>query len=209
MQEIDEIKATLSSKGSDELLLIWRTNDRYTYTDKAFKAINDILTGRGVTLPVQSPQPVKIVPVKLNQGFGGMLKKGTSLSFAGDELMLHGAILPQGIHVISIIAASALLLSINHFILNNTIRLGSPESLIWALACYAVSLSLVNVIGASKLNGSRVPVCECELSSESRTLTIPVKCRHKTRLVGAAIPADRQDVIDYLHSNIDRLRKRQ
>ncbi len=48
-----QIYSNLNLKDDEELLDIWKTNDRLEWSDKAFKAIEAILTERGVALPEQ------------------------------------------------------------------------------------------------------------------------------------------------------------
>jgi hypothetical protein len=49
----DQIKSKMKDKGTEELLNIWRVNDRSTYAAEAFDAVADILQDRGVEVPSQ------------------------------------------------------------------------------------------------------------------------------------------------------------
>lgn len=52
-KRIEELKHTLSTKVTDELIDIWVENDRTQYCDEAFAAIDAILRERGVERPKQ------------------------------------------------------------------------------------------------------------------------------------------------------------
>ncbi len=52
-----QIYENMDLRDSEELLMIWKTNDRVEWSDEAFEAIDEILRGRGVELPQQS-EPV-------------------------------------------------------------------------------------------------------------------------------------------------------
>ncbi|NOY68403.1 MAG: hypothetical protein GXP53_02765 [Deltaproteobacteria bacterium] len=47
------IRDRFSKKSSDELLLIWTTNDRRRWSNETFDVVEDILVTRGVRLPPQ------------------------------------------------------------------------------------------------------------------------------------------------------------
>jgi hypothetical protein len=47
----------MNIKETDELLEIWRTNDRFEWSDEAFNAVKEILKERGVKIPKQA-EPV-------------------------------------------------------------------------------------------------------------------------------------------------------
>ena len=49
----DRIRSTMKDKSTEELLGIWRANDRSTYSAGAFDAIADELRERGVEVPLQ------------------------------------------------------------------------------------------------------------------------------------------------------------
>lgn len=53
-ERVKEIKSNLDSKETNDLLEIWKKNDRTTYADEAFEAIKQILAERNVSLPPQS-----------------------------------------------------------------------------------------------------------------------------------------------------------
>jgi hypothetical protein len=50
---IETIQANFESKGTEELLEIWKANDRAEYSDEAFAAIEEILTKRMQEVPAQ------------------------------------------------------------------------------------------------------------------------------------------------------------
>ena len=45
----------MEAKSTDELIQIWRENDRTQYVDEAFEAIRQLLKERGETVPPQLP----------------------------------------------------------------------------------------------------------------------------------------------------------
>ena len=53
-KRVEEIKRGLGGWDTAELLEIWNTNDRKSYSDEAFEAIRSILIERGVAIPQQS-----------------------------------------------------------------------------------------------------------------------------------------------------------
>jgi hypothetical protein len=54
-RDLAEIRVTLSQKSTDDLLAIWRENDRAAWRPEAFVASAEILADRGVPLPEQKP----------------------------------------------------------------------------------------------------------------------------------------------------------
>ena len=54
---VSEIRSRLESKSSDELLELWKTNDRSQWSDEAFAAARDILISRQVEVPEQQVPP--------------------------------------------------------------------------------------------------------------------------------------------------------
>lgn len=52
-----QIYENMDLRDSEELIMIWKTNDRVEWSDEAFEVIAEILRGRGVELPQQS-EPV-------------------------------------------------------------------------------------------------------------------------------------------------------
>jgi predicted metal-dependent phosphoesterase TrpH len=50
---VDEIRKSLADKSDEELLQIWKENDRERWSESAFEAIKLILTKRGINLPSQ------------------------------------------------------------------------------------------------------------------------------------------------------------
>jgi hypothetical protein len=52
-----QIYSTLNPKETDELLNIWKTNNRSEWSDEVFAMIKEILQGRGVEIPQQG-QPM-------------------------------------------------------------------------------------------------------------------------------------------------------
>jgi uncharacterized membrane protein YdbT with pleckstrin-like domain len=55
----NQIYNTLDLKETDELLQIWKTNDRSSWSDEAFQAIKKILEQRLGTVPAQDAEEVK------------------------------------------------------------------------------------------------------------------------------------------------------
>lgn len=53
-ERIQEIRRTLDTRDTEELLEIWQKNDRAEWTLEAFAAIREILMARNVNLPVQN-----------------------------------------------------------------------------------------------------------------------------------------------------------
>lgn len=56
-----QIYERMRDKSSEELLTIWKENDRGLWSDEAFKAIEEILSSRKMTLPAQG-QIKKSIP---------------------------------------------------------------------------------------------------------------------------------------------------
>lgn len=52
-KRIQELKSSLDAKETQELLTLWVSNDRETYCDEAFAAIEAILSSRNVEMPEQ------------------------------------------------------------------------------------------------------------------------------------------------------------
>jgi hypothetical protein len=52
----EQIRQNFTAKNSDELLQIWKENDRERWSGDAFEAIKQILIERGLTIPAQSPE---------------------------------------------------------------------------------------------------------------------------------------------------------
>ena len=59
---VEAVRGRLEGMGSEELLRLWRENDRERYAEEAFEAARLILVGRGVEVPAQEPA-VGRVPV--------------------------------------------------------------------------------------------------------------------------------------------------
>lgn len=63
---IEQITENLRKKETEELVEIWKENDRNQYSDEAFEAIRQILAERGQTIPPQKqfiiPQQQFIIP---------------------------------------------------------------------------------------------------------------------------------------------------
>lgn len=73
----------MDSKSTDELLKIWRENDREKYSNNAFEAVKIILQDRKTSLPTQSPEKQdKSTPYRSYLGWTGfaMLAIGIVLS---------------------------------------------------------------------------------------------------------------------------------
>lgn len=56
---LQEIRSNMEQKDTDELLNIWKENDKEQYSETAFEAIKQILIERGETLPPQK-EPLQI-----------------------------------------------------------------------------------------------------------------------------------------------------
>ena len=74
---VEKIKRNLGSGDTTELLEIWNTNDRKSYSDEAFEAIKSILIERGVAIPqqpvyVQTQKEEKIV-ISNNKTTAGLI----------------------------------------------------------------------------------------------------------------------------------------
>lgn len=54
MRRVEELKKTLQSRSTPELLRIWKSNDREMYIEEAFEAVKLILKERGTVLPGHS-----------------------------------------------------------------------------------------------------------------------------------------------------------
>jgi hypothetical protein len=52
---VEDIRKNLTNKTSDELLQIWKENDRERWSEMAFEATKQILNERGIELPPQDP----------------------------------------------------------------------------------------------------------------------------------------------------------
>lgn len=59
-QIVQRIRETMQAKSTDELLRIWEENDRGQYSDEAFEAVTQVLTGRGESLPPQPAPKTKV-----------------------------------------------------------------------------------------------------------------------------------------------------
>ena len=59
----------LNLKETGELLEIWKTNDRLTWTDTTFEVIEEILTGRGIKIPNQDEPVYEHYEESDNYGF--------------------------------------------------------------------------------------------------------------------------------------------
>ena len=55
MKMVEDIRQNLANKTSDELLNIWKENDRQRWSESAFEAVKQILTEQGIELPPQDP----------------------------------------------------------------------------------------------------------------------------------------------------------
>jgi len=71
----DEIYASQNQKATDELLDIWRTNNRLEWSDSTFDVIQEILKDRGVDIPRQNEpilsKPKPVPPEITYMGFVG------------------------------------------------------------------------------------------------------------------------------------------
>jgi len=59
LERVQQIRATLEDRDSEDLLDIWRTNDREEWSPETFEAIREILIARNASIPPQNepPQP--------------------------------------------------------------------------------------------------------------------------------------------------------
>ena len=70
-----KLKESFKQQPTEELLNIWKKNDRYSYRDEAFTAIREILSFRNVNVPTQaeaidSKQP-KVVSAEKKENIRG------------------------------------------------------------------------------------------------------------------------------------------
>ena len=63
-----EIRSRMTPKDTDELLEIWRTNNRFDWSDDAFDVIEQILKERGVEIPEQN-KPISEPKEEENNGY--------------------------------------------------------------------------------------------------------------------------------------------
>lgn len=56
MKMVEDIRRNLRDRSSDELIQIWKENDRERWSGDAFEAIKQILIERGLTIPAQVPE---------------------------------------------------------------------------------------------------------------------------------------------------------
>jgi len=76
---IQEIRRSMESKSTEELLQIWRENDRAQYSEEAFEAIRLLLEERGETV-VPQRQTTHVQPV--DGGIGDFFSFRTMISTA-------------------------------------------------------------------------------------------------------------------------------
>ena len=92
----NRIRAHMEAKGTDELLDIWKANDRSQYRDEAFEIIRQVLMGRGVKPPEQRSAKVPSADqVRSTNGKGGFFSFRTMVS--GEIIKLLYAIGALGI----------------------------------------------------------------------------------------------------------------
>lgn len=97
---IEDIRQNLASKSTDDLLRIWKENDRERWSDAAFEAVRQILTERGLELPAQDTpttgtQPAAPPPRKASRGFlvwGAFLAVGFFFSRQGQHALSSGSL---------------------------------------------------------------------------------------------------------------------
>jgi hypothetical protein len=95
---VESIRLNLVDKTSDELLKIWKANDKEQWSAEAFEAIKQILTERRLELPSQSAtKPVAVVSIpqrsnrrKIARGATGIviLLWGIEISLYTSELLI-------------------------------------------------------------------------------------------------------------------------
>jgi len=59
---VTDIRKSWSDKSTEELLEIWRENNRDRYSNSAFEAAKEILIERGINLPEQKPEDARDKP---------------------------------------------------------------------------------------------------------------------------------------------------
>ncbi len=111
MSDYDTIKETLNKRSTNELVAIYKENNRAEWTDAAFEAIANILKDRGTDIPVQNPPPVKEnekpSPYRIPNGLG--------LAFAAATWTIDGisrlsaGVLTGGGYVIGLIVGYCIL----------------------------------------------------------------------------------------------------
>ncbi|MCF8057250.1 MAG: hypothetical protein K9K37_11515 [Desulfocapsa sp.] len=62
----DQIRANMQRKNTEDLIEIWKLNDKEEYSDQTFQVIREILEERGCEIPPQETRiEEKVVPVEL------------------------------------------------------------------------------------------------------------------------------------------------
>jgi hypothetical protein len=84
-KQVVQIRNNMEKKNTEELLRIWKENDREQWSDEAFEAIKQLLLDRGETLPDQN----KILQVQEDKEDHLMGKYANILSGVG--IILAGA----------------------------------------------------------------------------------------------------------------------
>jgi uncharacterized membrane protein (DUF2068 family) len=121
-----QLRRDLNQKSTQELLQIWSQNDRESWSDDAFDAIHELLTGRGETPPPQGPPLVKagiaqpdrrerpgcVTAFALLMGFAAAFYAVTSvlnvLATPGDSGMLVGAAVAVAYAILYLVIAVGL-----------------------------------------------------------------------------------------------------
>jgi hypothetical protein len=80
---VEQMRDFMASKSTEELVQIWRQNDRTKYVEEAFEAIRQILEERGEKVPPQLPiretQAIR-KERKIARGHGGFFSFNTMIS---------------------------------------------------------------------------------------------------------------------------------
>lgn len=96
----------MRQKSSDELLQIWKENDRTEWSDEAYTAISQILTERNVSLPVQQT-PATIVEADSDPNADALVRLSTwAQLMAWVALVVTLGI--SGINIVSIFMSTGL-----------------------------------------------------------------------------------------------------
>ncbi|MCG3158164.1 MAG: hypothetical protein DKINENOH_04805 [bacterium] len=86
-QLLKDIRHSMESKSTEELLYIWETNNRAYYSNEAFEVIQQLLIERGQSLSEQPPKRLSLAE----------LKEKSSSKIGGDEELEHYVLEAGGI----------------------------------------------------------------------------------------------------------------
>lgn len=115
----DNIRRNFESKTTEELLEIWKTNDREEWSDTAFDIISQIVTSRGEFLPTQErhlatipEEEIDTLGPQLASRFEGLAAVPLSIGAwigLGHLLVVHHKILPDNVFGLIILTVLPLL----------------------------------------------------------------------------------------------------